>query len=78
MRFILQVQENVGQAHGKLKPDNGCRFIAVPVVKLAREKLLEHLKNLLMLHLLNDTVLINKGWFIGYKLHVVIFDNGVV
>jgi len=21
---------------------------------------------------------INKGWFIGYKLHVEIFDNGVV
>jgi len=21
---------------------------------------------------------VNKGWFIGYKLHVVIFDNGVV
>ncbi|MBK7884730.1 MAG: transposase [Chitinophagaceae bacterium] len=21
---------------------------------------------------------VNKGWFIGYKLHVIIFDNGVV
>ncbi len=21
---------------------------------------------------------VNKGWFIGYKLHVVIYDNGVV
>ncbi|MEZ5013831.1 MAG: hypothetical protein R2794_06025 [Chitinophagales bacterium] len=21
---------------------------------------------------------VNKGWFIGYKLHVVIFDNGVI
>ncbi|HRN92924.1 MAG TPA: transposase, partial [Ferruginibacter sp.] len=21
---------------------------------------------------------VNRGWFIGYKLHVVIFDNGVV
>lgn len=20
----------------------------------------------------------NKGWFIGYKLHVIIYDNGVV
>lgn len=52
--------------------------VPIPIVRLARERTYRAFKRN------NETApskgysAVNKGWFIGYKLHVIIYDNGVV
>ncbi len=52
--------------------------IPVPVVKLARENTYKSFRKDFDTAPAKGYSAVNKGWFIGYKLHVVIFDNGVV
>lgn len=52
--------------------------IPVPVVKLAREKSHKVFKEDFNTAPAKGYSAVNKSWFIGYKLHVVIFENGVV
>lgn len=52
--------------------------IPVPVVKLAREKTYKAFRKNYETAPAKGYSAVNKGWFIGYKLHVIIFDNGVV
>lgn len=52
--------------------------IAVPVVKMAREKTYRAFRKSFETAPAKGYSAVNRGWFIGYKLHVIIFDNGVV
>lgn len=65
------------------KLDNqSCRLVVdsvpVPVIKMAREKTFKAFKKSFETAPAKGYSAVNKGWFIGYKLHVVIYDNGVV
>lgn len=52
--------------------------IPVPVVKLARERTHKTFKENFESAPAKGYSAVNRSWFIGYKLHVVIFENGVV
>lgn len=52
--------------------------VPVPVVKPAREKTFKAFKQDIETAPAKGYSAVSKGWFIGYKLHVIIFDNGVV
>lgn len=51
--------------------------IPVPVVKMARERTHKVFKKDFETVPAKGYSAINWGWFIGYKLHVIIYDNGV-
>ncbi len=76
--FIEKTQQLIAA-----KLDNqSCRLVVdsvpVPVVKMAREKTFKAFKKSFETAPAKGYSAVNKGWFIGYKLHVVIYDNGVV
>jgi hypothetical protein len=50
----------------------------VPVVKMARERNHRAFRKNFETAPAKGCSAVNRGYFIGYKLHVVIFDNGVV
>jgi hypothetical protein len=52
--------------------------VPVPVVKMARERSYRAFRKNFETAPAKGYSAVNRGWFIGYKLHVVIFDNGVV
>ncbi len=52
--------------------------VPVPVVKLARESSYKICKDNFQTAPAKGYSSVNKGWFIGYKLHVIIFGKGVV
>ena len=52
--------------------------VPVPVVKMARERTYKAFRKDFETAPSKGYSAVNKGWFIGYKLHVVIYDNGVV
>ncbi|MES2645856.1 MAG: IS982 family transposase [Bacteroidota bacterium] len=75
---ITRVQEFVSN---KLQHTSSTMIIdsvPVPVVKLAREKSFRSFKSDYETAPAKGYSAVNNGWFIGYKLHVIIWDNGVV
>lgn len=52
--------------------------VPIPVIKMAREKTFKAFKKNIETAPTKGYSAVNKGWYIGYKLHVIIFDNGVV
>jgi len=52
--------------------------VPIPVIKMAREKTFKAFKKNFETAPTKGYSAVNKGWYIGYKLHVIIFDNGVV
>ena len=52
--------------------------VPVPVIKMARERTFKAFKRSFETAPAKGYSAVNKSWFIGYKLHVVIYDNGVV
>ena len=75
---ITRVQELVSN---KLEHTSNTMIIdsvPVPVVKLAREKSFRSFRSDYETAPAKGYSAVNKGWFIGYKLHVIIWDNGVV
>lgn len=52
--------------------------IPIPVVKLAREKTFRAFKQAFDTAPAKGYSAVSRSWFIGYKLHVIIYDNGVV
>lgn len=53
-------------------------IISIPVVKIPREKTFKAFRKSYETGPAKEWSAVNKSWFIGYKLHVVIFDYGVV
>ena len=76
--FILRLQEYISSRLENLSQTMVIDSIPVPVVKMAREKTFKAFKQSFETAPAKGYSAVNKGWFIGYKLHVVIFDNGVV
>jgi hypothetical protein len=74
----MKVQEKVsGLLEGQSKA-MVVDSIPVPVVKMAREKTYKAFRKTFETAPAKGYSAVNRGWFIGYKLHVIIFDNGVV
>ena len=76
--FISTLQDKVS---GELQDQSKVMVIdsiAVPVVKMAREKTFRAFRTDFDTAPAKGYSAVNKGWFIGYKLHVVIYENGVV
>lgn len=51
---------------------------AIAVFKIAREKSHKSFKESFEKAEAKGFCAVNRKWFIGYKLHIIIFDNGVV
>jgi hypothetical protein len=76
--YIVKVQEKVSARLEDQSKTMVIDSIPVPVVKLARERGYKAFRKDFDTAPAKGYSSVNKGWFIGYKLHVVIFDNGVV
>ena len=76
--LILHVQEQVSSRLEGLSETMVVDSIPVPVIKMAREKSYKSFRKSFETAPAKGYSAVNKGWFIGYKLHVVIYDNGVV
>lgn len=76
--FIFRVQEYISSKLEDLSELMVVDSIPIPVVKMARERLFKAFKNDFETAPVKGYSAANKGCFIGYKQHVVIFDNGVV
>jgi len=75
---ILRLQEHVSRRLENLSQIMVVDSIPVPVIKMAREKTHKAFRQTFETAPAKGYSAVNKGWFIGYKLHVVIYDNGVV
>lgn len=75
---IAQVQEIVSEKLEHMTKTMIIDSVPVPVVKLAREKSFKTFKQDYETSPGKGYSAVNKSWFIGYKLHVIIYDNGVV
>lgn len=76
--YIEKVQQSIAE---KLEQQSNVMVvdsIPVPVVKMAREKSFKAFRKDFETAPAKGYSAVNKGWFIGYRLHVVICDNGVV
>lgn len=76
--FIIQVQDHISSRLENQSRTMIVDSVPVPVVKMAREKSFKAFKKSYETAPAKGWSAVNKSWFIGYKLHVVIFDNGVV
>jgi hypothetical protein len=76
--YIVKVQEKVSSRLEDQSQAMVIDSIPVPVIKLARERTYKAFRKDFDTAPAKGYSAVNKGWFIGYKLHVVIFDNGVV
>ncbi|MBK7882585.1 MAG: hypothetical protein IPJ81_01135 [Chitinophagaceae bacterium] len=76
--FIIEVQEHISSKLANQSQAMIVDSIPVPVVKMAREKRFKSFRKSYETAPAKGWSAVNKGWFIGYKLHVIIFDNGVV
>ena len=76
--FIEQVQAKVAE---RLEAESEAMVvdsIPIPVVKLARESTYKSFKQSFDTAPAKGYSAVTRSWFIGYKLHVIIYDNGVV
>jgi hypothetical protein len=74
----MKVQDKISE---KLEDQSQAMVIdsvPVPVVKMARERTYKAFRKDFETAPSKGYSAVNRGWFIGYKLHVVIYDNGVV
>ena len=76
--YIVKVQDKVSAKLEDQSETMVIDSIPVPVVKMARERTYKAFRRNFETAPAKGYSSVNKGWFIGYKLHVVIFDNGVV
>ncbi len=76
--YIIKVQDKVSARLEDQSQSMVIDSIPVPVVKMARERTYRAFRKSFETAPAKGYSSVNKGWFIGYKLHVVIFDNGVV
>lgn len=76
--YIDQVQTKIAEQLNEEGEAMVVDSIPVPVVKLARERTYKAFKDSFDTAPAKGYSAVNKGWFIGYKLHVIIYDNGVV
>lgn len=76
--FIEQLQAKVAVCLEKESEALVVDSIPVPVVKLARESTYKSFRQSFDTAPAKGYSAVSRSWFIGYKLHVIIYDNGVV
>lgn len=76
--YIVKIQDEVSKRLEDQSQAMVIDSIPVPVVKMARERTYKAFSKSFDTAPAKRYSAVNRGWFIGYKLHVVIFDNGVV
>ena len=76
--FIEKVQSKVAESLEGESTAMVVDSIPVPVVKLVRERTYKAFRKSFDTAPAKGYSAVNRGWFIGYKLHVIIFENGVV
>ena len=76
--YIVKIQDAVSKRLENQSQAMVIDSIPVPVVKMARERTYKAFRKCFDTAPAKGYSAVNRGWFIGYKLHVVIFDNGVV
>jgi hypothetical protein len=76
--FIQEVQSSIASRLEGLSNTMIIDSIPVPVIKMAREKSFRSFKQSYETAPAKGYSAVNKSWYIGYKLHVVIYNNGVV
>lgn len=76
--YIVKIQDEVSKRLENQSQAMVIDSIPVPVVKMARERTYKAFRKSFDTAPAKGYSAVNRGWFIGYKLHVVIFDNGVV
>jgi hypothetical protein len=76
--YILQVQDHISSKLENQSQTMIVDSIPVPVIKMAREKNFKAFRKSFETAPAKGWSAVNKSWFIGYKLHVIIYDNGVV
>lgn len=76
--YIVKIQDAVSKRLENQSQALVIDSIPVPVVKMARERTFKAFRKSFDTAPAKGYSAVNRGWFIGYKLHVVIFDNGVV
>lgn len=75
---IMKVQDKISERMEDQSQAMIIDSVPVPVVKLARERSYKAFRKNFDTAPSKGYSAVNKAWFIGYKLHVVIFVNGVV
>lgn len=75
---IMKVQDKISERLEDQSQAMVIDSVPVPVVKMARERTYKAFRKDFETAPSKGYSAVNKGWFIGYKLHVVIYDNGVV
>ena len=76
--YIMKIQDKVSrrlQDHSRAMVIDS---IPVPVIKMGREKTYRAFRKSFDTAPAKGYSAVIRGWFIGYKLHVIIYDNGVV
>lgn len=75
---VERLQHCVSEKLSNLSQTMVVDSIPVPVIRMAREKTHKAFRQSFDTAPAKGYSAVNRGWFIGYKLHVVIYDNGVV
>ena len=75
---IVKVQDRISERLEDQSRVMVIDSVPIPVVKMARERTYKAFRKDFETAPSKGYSAVNKGWFIGYKLHVVIYDNGVV
>jgi hypothetical protein len=76
--MIERVQYYVGQRLDHLSHTMIVDSIPVPIIKMVREKSFKSFRHDFETAPAKGYSAVNRSWYIGYKLHVVIYDNGVI
>jgi hypothetical protein len=76
--FIGKLQDKVATCLQNLSGTMVVDSVPIPVVKMARARSFRAFKKDYQTAPAKGYSAVNKGWFIGYNLHVIIFDKGVV
>jgi len=76
--YIDRLQQKVADQLDKKSQVLVVDSILVPVVKMARERTHKAFRKDFETAPAKGYSAVNRGWFIGCKLNVIIFDNGVV
>jgi hypothetical protein len=75
---IVKVQDRISERLEDQSRVMVIDSVPIPVIKMARERTYKAFRKNFETAPSKGYSAVNKGWFIGYKLHVVIYDNGVV
>ncbi|WP_341835360.1 IS982 family transposase [Chitinophaga pollutisoli] len=73
-----RVQHHVSQHLDHLSSTMIVDSVPIPVIKMVRERSFRSFKHDFETAPAKGYSAVNRSWFIGYKLHVVIYDNGAI